>query len=249
VRCDFADSLLHSYFDGELNAFRTTEFERHLQRCADCGAELVTLDILSGRLQAAQLYECAPASLRRKICEDILEVAPTTAVSQPRLWHWLVAAAALLLIALVGWKVSPQLRSDDYQIEFAEEIVEAHQHSLQPGHITGIASSDDQAVKKWFDGKVKFALPVHDFANDGFALQGGRLDLVYGRTVAALVYARRGHLINVFIWPTREPDIAPRAGSQQGFQWVDWRKGKMGFCAVSDTDPADLEQLRQLLAG
>ena len=249
MRCDFSDSLLHSYFDGELNAFRTTEFELHLQRCADCSAELVTQDILSGRLQAAHLYECAPVSLRRKIREDILEVAPTTAVTQPRLWHWLAAAAALLLIALVGWKVSPQLRSDDYQAEFAEEIIEAHQHSLQPGHITGIASNDEQAVKKWFDGKVKFALPVHDFANDGFALQGGRLDLVYGRTVAALVYARRGHLINVFIWPTREPDSSPHEGSRQGFQWVDWREGKMGFCAVSDADPAELEQLRQLIAG
>lgn len=135
MRCDFADSLLHSYFDGELNAIRTTEFERHLQRCAACSAELVTQDILRGRLEAPQLYECAPASLRRKIREDILEIAPTTAVSQPRLWHWLAAAAALLLIALVGWKVSPQLRSDDYQSEFAEEIVEAHQHSLQPGHL------------------------------------------------------------------------------------------------------------------
>lgn len=104
-------------------------------------------------------------------------------------------------------------------------------------------------MKEWFDGKVKFALPVHDFTNDGFALQGGRLDLVYGRTVAALVYARRGHLINVFIWPTREPDSSPHAGSRQGFQWVDWQKGKLGFCAVSDADPAELEQLRHLIAG
>ena len=249
MRCDSAESLLHGYFDGELDAFRAAEFERHLNRCADCSADLVSLDILSARLQVAQLYESAPASLRRKIRADILEVAPAPAVSQPHLWHWLAAAAAFLLLALAGWKVSPQLRSNDYQAEFAEEIVEAHQHSLQPGHLTSIASSDPQAVQTWFQGQLKFELSIRDFANAGFALQGGRVDQVYGRTVAALVYTRRGHLINVFVWPTREADSSPHAGSRQGFQWVDWREGKMGFCAVSDADPAELEHLQRLIGG
>ena len=249
MRCDSAESLLHGYFDGELDAARAGQFERHLNRCADCGADLVDLDILSDRLQVAQLYESAPASLRRKIRKDVLEVAPAAAVSQPHLWHWLAAAAAFLLLVLAGWKVSPQLRSNDYQAEFAEEIVEAHQHSLQPGRITGIASSDAHAVQTWFQGQLKFELPIRDFANDGFALQGGRVDQVYGRTVAALVYARRGHLINVFIWPTRESDSSPHTGSRQGFQWVDWRSGKMGFCAVSDADPAELAHLQRLIGG
>jgi anti-sigma factor RsiW len=246
VRCDFADSLLHSYFDGELSAFHATEFERHLQRCADCASELGSQDILSGRLRAAQLYEVAPASLLQKIRAELRPVAPSNAGSRPLLWHWLAAAATLLLVAFVGWRVIPELGSDDYQAEFAEEIVDAHAHSLQPGHLTGVASNDEQAVKKWFEGKHKFALPVHDFANDGFALQGGRVDDVEGRTVAALVYERRGHLINVFIWPTREPDASPRAGSRHGYAWVDWRKGKIEFCAVSDADPVDLRQLHQL---
>jgi anti-sigma factor RsiW len=78
-------------------------------------------------------------------------------------------------------------------------------------------------------------------------LQGGRLDIIDGRTVAALVYQRRGHLINVLMWPTREPDGSPRTGSRQGYRWVDWRKGKVEFCAVSDADTADLEQLHQLI--
>jgi anti-sigma factor RsiW len=252
MKCDFADAFLHSYLDGELRAFRTVEFERHMLHCADCGSELVAQDFLRGRLQVAQLYEAAPASLRRKIREQLNHIAPTTAVAEPALrhwWHWLAAAAALLLVALVAWKISPELRTDDYQAEFAAEIVDAHMHSLQPGHITGIASNDERAVKQWFEGKVKFALPVRDFANDGFALQGGRLDIIEGRPVAALVYARRGNLINVFIWSTPEPDASPHTGSRQGYQWIDWRKGHLDFCAVSDADPADLEQLHQLIAG
>jgi anti-sigma factor RsiW len=248
MKCDFADAFLHSYLDGELSAFRIVEFERHLLHCANCGAELVALDFLRGRLQLAQLYEPAPASLRRKIARQLPSVAPPTAVSRPVFWHWL-AAAALLLVTLVAWRISPGLRTDDYQAEFAAEIVDAHMHSLQPGHITGIVSNDEHALKQWFEGKVKFALPVRDFANHGFALQGGRLDIIEGRPVAALVYARRGNLINVFIWSAQEPDASPRAGSRQGYQWLDWRKGQLDFCAVSDADPADLEQLRQLIAG
>jgi anti-sigma factor RsiW len=246
VRCDFADSLLQGYFDGELSAPSATEFERHLQHCVDCTIELVDLDLLSGRLHLAQLYETAPASLRKKIRADLRPVALTTAVPQPLLWHWLAAAATLLLLAIAGWRMSPPLRTDDYQVELAEEIVDAHVHSLEPGHLTGINSNDEQAVKGWFKGKLTFALPVRDFANDGFALQGGRFDVVEGRSVAALVYARPEHQIDVFIWPTREEDTSSRVGSRQGYQWIDWRQGKIEFCAVSDAPTSDLQQLQRL---
>ena len=83
--------------------------------------------------------------------------------------------------------------------EAASEIIDAHLRSLQPGHITVIASNDEHAVKAWFDGKLKFAFPVRGFTNDGFPLQGGRLDVVEGCPVAALVYSRREHPVNVFI--------------------------------------------------
>ena len=247
MKCDFADSLLQGYFDGELSDRRAAEFERHLGHCDHCATELVELDWLSGRLQLTQIYEPAPASLRRTINTHLHPVAPTRAASQPLLWQWLAAAAALLFIAFLLWRVSPELRSDDYQAELADEIVDAHFRSLQAGHMTEITSNDERVVKGWFDAKLKFALPVRDFARAGFALNGGRLDVVEGRTVAVLVYEHNGRPINVFVWPTREPDTSPHTGSRQGFQWVDWRKDKMEFCAVSDAAPADLEQLHQLI--
>ena len=248
MKCDFADSHLQGYFDGELGAPSAAEFERHLQHCVHCAVELVDLDMLSGQLQLAQLYEAAPASLRIRIRADLRPVVPTAAVRQPLLWRWLAAAAAVLLLAIAGWRVSPMLRTDDYQAEVAAEIVDAHVRSLQPGHVTGIASSDEYAVKAWFDGKVKFAFPVRGFANEGFPLQGGRVDMVEGRPVVALVYSHGEHPVNVFMWPTREQDTSPRAGSRQGYQWIDWRKGKMEFCAVSEASNSDLQQLQRLFA-
>ena len=113
--------------------------------------------------------------------------------------------------------------------------------------MTGIASDNERIVKGWLDGRAGFAVPVRNFANGGFALKGGRVDVIEGRAVAVLVYERNRRPINVFIWRTREPDTSARTGSRQGFQWVDWRKGKMEFCAVSDADPVELEQLRQLI--
>jgi anti-sigma factor RsiW len=246
VRCDFADSLLHGYFDGELTDPSAAEFERHLQHCVYCAVELVDLDLLSGQLQVAQLYEAAPASFRKKIRTDLRPVAPTPAPSSLLLWPWL-AAAALLLVAFVVWRVIPAFHGEeDYQARFATGIVDAHLRSLLPGQITNVNSNDPQTVRAWFEGQVKFAFPVRNFTDYGFSLRGGRVDVVQGRTVAALVYANREHLFNVFVWPTREQDASSRAGSRQGYQWIDWRKGKIEFCAVSDAPTSDLQQLQRL---
>ena len=248
MKCDFADSFLQAYFDGELGGRTAAEFERHLRRCDLCAAELVDLDWLSGALQLTRLYVPAPASLRRKIDSHVLPKAQTAAPSQPLLWHWLAAAAALLALAIVLWKVSPGLRSDDYRAELAGEIVEAHQRSLEPGHMAGVASNDERIIKGWFDANLKFAFAVRDFTKAGFALNGGRTEVVEGRSVAVLSYNHNGRPINVFIWPTRERDTPPREGSRQGFQWVDWRKDRLEFCAVSNAGPAELEQLNRLMS-
>ena len=248
MKCDFADSLLQGYFDGELSDRRAAEFERHLGHCDHCATELVDLDWLSGRLQLTPIYELAPASLRRTINSHLHPIMHTPAASQPLLWQWLAAAAALLFIAFILWRVSPELRSDDYQAELAGEIVDAHLRSLQPGHMTEIASNDERVVKGWFDAKLTFALSVRDFARAGFALNGGRLDVVEGRMVAVVVYEHNGRPIDVFAWPTREPDTSPRAGSRQGFQWINWRRDKMEFCAVGDAAPADLVRLNRLIS-
>jgi anti-sigma factor RsiW len=249
VRCDFADSLLHGYFDGELSDPSAAEFERHLQHCVHCAVELVDLDLLSGQLQVAQLYKAAPASFRKKIRANLRPVAPTPTPAPSSLLscRWL-AVAALLLAALVVWRVIPAFHGEeDYQAQFATGIVDAHLRSLLPGQITSVNSNDPQAVRAWFESKVKFAFPVRDFADHGFSLQGGRVDVVRGRSVAALVYVDKTNLINVFTWPTRETDTSPHTGSRQGYQWIDWRKDKIEFCAVSDAPTSDLKQLQDLL--
>jgi anti-sigma factor RsiW len=249
VSCDFANSHLHGYFDGELSDPNAAEFERHLQHCVHCAVELVDLELLSGQLQVARLYEAAPASFRKKIRTNLRPVVSPPALAPFLLLsrRWL-AVAALLLAAFVVWRVIPAFHSEeDYQAQFAMGIVDAYLRSLPPGQITNVNSNDPKTLSAWFERKIKFTFPVRDFTDQGFSLQGGRVDVVQGRTVATLVYASRKHLVNVFAWPARDPDATARAGSRQGYQWIDWRKDKMEFCAVSDAPTSDLQQLQDLL--
>jgi anti-sigma factor RsiW len=246
MSCNRATTVLHGYFDSELDALGAAEFEHHLEQCFDCISALDALESLRSSMIIAQLYEKAPAPFRRKVLARLSSAGPVAIFPARTPWRWLAVAAAFLVVAYAGWRVIPIQRGGNYETVLAAEIVDAHLRSLQPGHLTDVVSTDQHTVKPWFDGKLDFSPPVQDFTDQGFPLQGGRVDVVHGRSVAALVYARRKHSVNVFVWPTDEKDDPPRFGSQQGYQWIDWRKGGMEFCAVSDAAPSALEQLQRL---
>jgi anti-sigma factor RsiW len=106
-------------------------------------------------------------------------------------------------------------------------------------HLTDVGSSDQHTVKPWFDGKLDFAPPLEDLADAGFPLLGGRLDYIGGRPVAALVYGRRRHTINLFLWP-REGTRAPQPLTRQGYHALHGVAGGVEYWAVSDASAADL---------
>jgi anti-sigma factor (TIGR02949 family) len=249
VSCDYTRTALHGYLDGELDATRAAEFERHLESCRECTNSLGAEESLRASMQSAGLYEQAPVSLRKKVRAEIGARTASPLALRVLGWRWLAAAAAaILIVATVSWYAWPRLQNSVASSPFtAAEIIDAHVRSLQPGHLTDVASTDQHTVKPWFGGKLAFIPPVRDFSDEGFPLIGGRLDVLGGQNVAALVYARRKHVINVFVLPTREPDtpIHP-PGARQGYQWVHWRHQGMEFCAVSDDSASDLHELAQL---
>ena len=245
--CEQTQNQLHGYLDGELDPVSAASFEKHLETCPDCKQTLAAEEALHQSIQKANLYERAPESLRMSLMgksEARSEVKPFPA---PRAfaWQWLAAAAVFLLAALVGWQQLQKPSGVSEAQLMASSLVDAHLRSLQPGHLTDVESTDQHTVKPWFDGRIDFAPPVRDFANDGFPLLGGRLDVAGGRTVAALVYARRKHVINVFVEKAQSENYWNGAGESQGYHWLAWQQSGFSFCAVSDVSPADLAQLQQ----
>ena len=250
MECELSSKSLHGYLDGELDAVRAAEFERHLETCTDCLKELESQEALRSSLQRAQLRERATPALRQAVLRSLPRPAKRFLAFNFFAPQWLAAAACLLLLlAGSGWWMFGGRTEENTQTQLTTEVIDAHLRSLQPGHLVDVLSTDQHTVKPWFNGKVDFAVPVRDFTDEGFPLQGGRLDVIHSRTVATLIYGRRKHEVNVFVWPeTGAVDEVARANSTRGYQTISWRKGGLEFWAVSDLAMPDLEILQRLLA-
>jgi len=258
VACSQTLMLLHGYLDGELDAVRSAEFERHLEGCSQCAAELAAQEHLRTSLKSAQLYEKPPAGLAQKIARQIDAAAESSQTRRPRFrpaawmqwWRMATALATAVIVGSVAYFGVTKLLTvpSGPQTALVAEAIDAHIRSLQPGHLTDVVSTDQHTVKPWFDGKLDYIPPVKDEAENGYPLMGGRLDALGGRSVAALVYGRRKHLINVFAWPAGDNEAEPRMnGSHHGYQWIYWKKGGLQFCAVSDVSEPDLREFVDLL--
>lgn len=246
MTCDELQTLLHGYVDGELDLVRHLDIERHLADCPRCAGACKRLQALQAALKGESFHYKPPPALRRRI-DNALRDVDDARPSRRRPWG-LLALAASALIVLGIWAV---LRAglpveNDRGVR---ELVASHVRSLMlDEHLYDVKSSDKHTVKPWFLGKVDFSPFVGDFAADGFPLAGGRLDYIEDRPVTALVYHRRKHVINLFVWPTlRSADAEPRALTRQGYQMLHWSRGGMTYWAVSDLNAVELRAFADLV--
>ena len=242
------EAQLDAYLDGELATVDASELEAHLAQCPECARfRQERLELRAAIRARVPAFE-APAALRERVRAAVGAAAGARAPRRFALrgvWSPLALAASLAVVALGSWQLGVRRAAGE---TLADDVLTSHIRSLMPGHLTDVLSSDQHTVKPWFNGKLDFSPPVYDFPGRGYPLLGGRLDYVDGRTVAALVYGRRQHLINVFLWPAaRRPAAVPATGTRQGYHLLHWATADYTYWVVSDLGLPELGDFAGLL--
>jgi anti-sigma factor RsiW len=246
MMCSPARELIESYLDGELEASRSAEIQDHLASCPDCSELKQRLEMLRAGIRGQAPYYEAPAHLQTRVLGALRPSVRTESPRRAPQWNWLAVAASLLLaVSLIAnvWLLQSRNSGQDL---IAREVLSSHVRSLIGTHLLDVPSSDRHTVKPWFNGKLDFAPDVKDLAGQGFPLIGGRVEYFDNRPVAALVYQRRQHVINLFTWPARSAAAGSEVKSENGYHLIRWTKGGMTYWAVSDLQQPELEQFVNL---
>ncbi len=259
MKCDDSRIYLPAYLDDELDVAESLRVQQHLAECGDCRRAQDEQLALRSALRDPALYAHPSADFAKRIEAAVRKAAQEEARSQRPAWfewlrlgtfRWVPAAAALVVVATSGaFLAMNRLRSSHDEL-IASAVLAGHIRSLQAEHLVDVPSSDRHTVKPWFQGKLDFSPPVPDLSELGWPLIGGRLDYVDGRPVAALIYQRRMHKINVFVWPNHgSADNAIKQEDAQGYQILHWNGAEMTYWVVSDLNNAELLDLARALRG
>ena len=248
MNCTDSQAALPSYLDGELDPLRNLEIEQHLQHCAACSQTYTADQTLQTAIKSGAPYYPAPANLRKRIRSSIRQERKGVPVFQVMPWRWLSLAASVALVAIFAWNVVPRPYGLDTEELMAQEVVSSHVRSLMASHLVDVSSSDRHIVKPWFAGKLDFSPSVVDLIDHGFPLIGGRLDYLDKRPVAAVVYQRREHVINLFIRPAaHDSDPGRTPVTTQGYHLLSWTRAGMTYVAVSDLNTNELLEFVRLV--
>ncbi len=244
MNCYEAHRLIEADVDGELDLVRHLELEEHIRTCPKCQALRETLTARRQALRESLPRFSAPPVFVNQVraalrAEDApVRLTRAAPVSWP-IWNTVgIAALAIFSLGLGYSWGSARARGN----HLVDEAVTDHIRSLQFNHLSDVASTDQHTVKPWFAGKLDFSPPVVDLAAAGYPLTGGRLEHLAGRPAAALVFHRRDHAINLFIWPAMAETVSPRQAELNGYRTQSWSQKGLNFMAVSEISATELSQ-------
>jgi anti-sigma factor RsiW len=251
MTCDDVKPLLNARMDDEIDPMQRVALDSHLERCSSCATDLEELESLRASIRGELPYYKAPADLRNQVRFALrgavyIDTGARGSVAARRTgWTvWGAVAATVAFCALVPAPFLVNARNQRQLLD--EELLSAHQRALI-GRSVDVISTDQHTVKPWFNGKLPFSPPVTDLASEGFPLEGGRVDYAGERPVAALVYGRHLHRIDVFVWPSAGYKTPSAHFGGNGYNEISWEKDSFVFTAVSDLNTADLTAFAGLL--
>lgn len=156
----------------------------------------------------------------------------------------LALTAAALSVSAVNLAVR-QPRGDERLMQAA---VSSHLQATTARPLVEVSSPDRDTVRPWLAERLGFVAPVAVPPGAGATLVGARLDNLDGRSVAAVVYRLREHVVHAFIWPASDDSAAIASASMRGLSVSHWSRGGLRFCVVSDLPPGQLLAFAQSLA-
>jgi anti-sigma factor RsiW len=245
--------MLQALLDGELDASGVIDMERRIAADPRLAAEYARLRALRGVIQGGAMREAAPESLRARIAavtgvaaeanSNVVrfpDAAARPAVASARRWRAAAGAMAAAVVALLG--VNVYLVSDWGSDDVERAAVAAHSRGLISGQPVDVVSTDRHTVKPWLAGKVPLATTVVDLATDGYALTGGRVDVIGDVPVPTLVYRHREHVVSLteLARGSARPS-APTRETINGHSVVTWSDNVRRYVAVSDMPPPELD--------
>ena len=248
MNCHETQELLHAYLDGELDVVSDVALIHHMDQCPECAQAYRNQQALRAALRTSALAFPPPEHLEQRVRSAVRRASRTDTRIRVWIWPWLRVGAAFAAGVLLMWGVGSLRTGPAPEDLLTQEVIAGHTRSLMASHLTDVTSSDQHTVKPWFEGKLPFAPPVQDMAAQGFPLIGGRLDYLGNRPVAALVYQRHQHIINLFLWPTTT-DVAPEATrrTRHGYNLIHWTTADMTYWVVSNLNMSELQEFVRLV--
>jgi len=247
MNCDELNNQLEPYLDGELTLSDRRDVDAHFVVCINCTNKIETLRTLQQHIRGEN-YQKVPSGLKNSI-QNKLRDATGEQSKQSNRFAWLgLGGGALVTGSLATWALMTFVFLSPLHTQLADAVIASHISALMVDHATDVKSSDSHTVKPWFNGRLDFSPPVKDLSAHGFKLIGGRLDYLQGQTVAAMVYQRRAHIINAFIFKNKDVALTTNPISMQrhGFNLVYWQQAGLNFWLISDLNLKELHQLAQL---
>jgi len=244
MTCEETQNLLNAYVDDELDRSSRLAIESHLLGCHLCSSGLAHLKRLVSALRGEHLRFTAPQHLRAAVLSSIERARPA-ALHSFASWRWVgIAAGVVVMLGLLGLMATRTTPSVETLL--TGEVISSHVRSMMAAHLTDVTSSDSHNVKPWFADKLDYSPPVRDLSAQGFPLIGGRMDYLESRPVAALVYRRNQHVINLFVWPANESTPESRLAIR-GYNLIHWEQSGMTYWLISDLSTDELMECGRLL--
>ena len=232
-----------AFLDGELDEAASRDAERHLQTCPECQAFAAAAAETSDLIRRHAARPKTPEHLRRAVLADIARAEKPRATRVTGFWLGAGSGAGLMAMAagIIFFLALPPTTAS-----LTDAVINAHTNAMMKGQEIAVVSTDHHTVKPWFSGRIALSPPVADFADQGFALTGGRIQTVDGIAMAVVVYRHDAHHVDLFVWPAKGA-LAAGLKDRQGYLALMWQAGDLDYAAVSDMDSGELKKFAALV--